>query len=233
MFPSHEMLRHICNDLDPDFVRSLSVRMGWAYRDLYERLSERRHLPDDYRSELFNKERGDVACSVIVEVAKQYGVPYEFLRLSANGQRKLVVKAGRVVLIQEPIVWLEDAPRASDYKLALADAHGYMRQLELDLGDRPHSIRDWSGCALAVLLHGAVGKRFTSEDKNLGNLSLGVPDASYRLWTLRIDLQNIAMYGESQAETVEPHTVSTSKDKQVDRVIVTLKKKNNRSVEKK
>jgi hypothetical protein len=81
------MLRQICNDLDPEFVRSLSIRIGWAYRDLYERLCGYKHLPDDYRSELFNKERGDAACAAIVEAAKQHGVPYEFLRLSTNGQR--------------------------------------------------------------------------------------------------------------------------------------------------
>jgi hypothetical protein len=139
------------------------------------------------------------------------------------------VKAGRVVLIQEPIVWLEDAPKTADYKVSLADAHGYIRQLELDLGDRPYFVRDWSGCVLAVLLHGAVGHRFTRDNKNLGSFTLGVPDASYAIWTLRIDLQRIAMHGEGEPEVVKPERPPTQQDDQADKVVVKLKKKNGRS----
>jgi hypothetical protein len=228
---SQEMLRDICNDLDPEFVRSLCIRMGWAYRDLYERLAEHWHLPDDYRNELFNKERGGIACAAIVEAAKQHGVPYEFLRLPSNGQRKLVVKAGRVVLIQEPIEWLQDAPKAADYKTSLADAHGYIRQLELDLGDRPYVVRDWSGCVLAVLLHGAVGHRFARESKDLGSLNLGVPDAAYASWSLRIDLQRIAIHGEGEPDVPKPANPPTKEGDQADKVVVKLKKKNGRSIE--
>ncbi len=108
-------------------------------------------------------------------------------------------QASRVILIQECMLTLEDRPSATDYKRQLADIHGFVRQLELDLGDQPNRIRDWSGCILAVLLHAPAGRKFTREHKSLGNIMLGVPDAAYQQWILRLDLHGIAMYGRGLA----------------------------------
>jgi hypothetical protein len=80
--------------------------------------------------------------------AVQHGVPFEFMRLECNGQSKLLLKAGRVILIQEPIDTLQDEPKVADYKIQLASVHGLICQLELDLGDRVQRIHDWSGCVL-------------------------------------------------------------------------------------
>jgi len=194
--------------------------MGWAYADLHDDLSA---IGDEaYAQEAFARRRGDVAVKALLRAAKQYGIPYEFKYLPCNGQSKLIARIGRVVMIQEPILTLDEDPRVSEYKRELADSHGLIRQLELDLGDRPVRNADWSGCVLAVMLHGAAGSRFTAEHKALGALMLAVPDASYRNWVLRLDLHSMAMEGRGlevdDREDVEVH--------QHDNVHVTLKRHN-------
>jgi len=133
-----------------------------------------------------------------------------------------LVKVGRVVLIQEPILELSEKPRASDYKRVLASTYGIVRQLELNLGDQPRRILDWSGNVLAVFLHGASGRGFTRDHKRLGGLMLGVPDDEYASWVMRLDLHQIAMFGFDQAI---PESVDNVNEKQSDKVTATLKNK--------
>lgn len=222
MLESIEQARTIlCRDLDPQFLEAVSQGTAWEYSALYERLSEDDTLIDAYREEEFLKRRGDCAVRALARAANKYGVPAEFRKLECNGQRKLLVKAGRVILIQEPILTLSDQPSASDYKRQLADLHGFIRQLELDLRDQPHRIKDWSGCIFAALLHGPAGRRFTRDHKALGSIMLGVPDAGYQQWVLRIDLHEIAMFGRGIV-TNRPADEAVT---QSDNVIVTPRKR--------
>jgi hypothetical protein len=211
----------LCQDLDPEFIETISLNAAWEYSALYERLADDPNLVDDYREEEFLKRRGDCAVRALARAASQHGVPAEFRRLECNGQRKLLVKASRVLIIQEPILSLSAQPSAADYKRQLADLHGFVRQLELDLGDQPHRVRDWSGCVLAALLHGPAGRSFNREDKALGSIMLGVPDADYQQWVLRIDLHTIAMFGRNAA----PQTEADESVAQPDNVVVTPRKR--------
>jgi hypothetical protein len=107
-------------------------------------------------------------------------------------------------------------------KLELANAHGLIRQLELELGDQPKRIYDWSGCILAVLLHAPAGAQFTKADRALGALMLAVPDAAYSTWTHRLDLHRVAMFGFApQFETGR----NEERAVQADRVIVTPRRR--------
>jgi len=221
--PFIEQARNILlRDLDPDFIESAAVALGWEYNSLYERLADDASLMDCYREEEFNKRRGDCAVRAMARAAKQHGIPLEFRRLDCNGQVKLLVKAGRVILIQEPILTLEDQPAASDYKMQLADMHGFVRQLELDLGDQPNRIRDWSGCLLGVLLHGSAGRKFDRAQKSLGSAMLAVPDSGYSQWVLRLDLHSIAMFGRN-APQEDARANNVTQD---DEVVVTSKRRN-------
>lgn len=220
----------VSHDLDADFIKSFSIAIAWEYSQLYESLADDPTLTNDYRHEEFAKRRGLCAVKALARSAKRHGIPYNFRRLPCNGQSKILVKAGRVVLIQEPMLTLDENPRASEYKMELADSHGLIRQLELDLGDQPYRIRDWSGCILVVLLHGAAGPNFTREHKALGGLMLGVPDAGYNYWTMRLDLLRVAMFGFGEA-SIEPPHASEERGTQTDDVYVTLKKKTSKEEE--
>lgn len=215
----------ITHDLDADFIKSLSIAVAWEYSQLYDSLADDEALTDDFRLEEFARRRTSCVVRTVARVAKAFGIPFDFRRLECNGQSKILVKAGRVVLIQEPIVMLEDGPRASEYKIELAESHGLIRQLELDLGDQPHRIRDWSGCILAVLLHGASGRHFTRDHRTLGSLMLGVPDAGYNYWVMRLDLMRVAMFGFEDLSDEEP---SESHSTQRDEVHITLRENKKR-----
>ncbi len=232
MNPSQELsLEIVRHDVDPDFMRSFAVQLAWGYRNLFREIRELEGLTDEYRNELFNKRRSDVATQVFAAAAKQHGVPFEFLRLSCNGQRKPVVKCGRLVLILEAVLYHNEYPQVAEYKLSLSDVHSYMRQLELDLRDQPKRIRDWNGTALGVLLHGASGARFNQKSKGLGILTLGMPDAAYRQWISRIDLRKTAMYGDGYKDNLSPHLATPSETVQADNVVVKTKRNNrNRDV---
>jgi hypothetical protein len=222
-----EQIRQIVrSDLDPDFVESVAIALAWNYRILFDRLSESYSLGSGYLNEIFNKSRGDCAVRALEQAARQHGVPFEFKRLEGNGQSKLLVKAGRLIIIQETIDSLTDHPDIADYKLALADLHGFVQQLELDLGDQPRRIRDWSGCVLGVLLHGAAGYKFTTAHKTLGSVMLGIPDAAYRQWIVRLDFHEIAMFGRGHSHQDDSAGLRTERIMQEDKVLVTPKKRN-------
>jgi hypothetical protein len=169
------------------------------------------------RSEEFAKRRSGLAIRALVTAAKKHAVPYNFRRLECNGQEKILLKAGRVIIIQEPILTLADRPHIAEYKVELANVHSLVRQLELDLGDQPHRIYDWSGCILTTLLHAP-----DRENQGLGALMLAVPDAAYRNWIHRLDLHRVAMFGFAPFLDVE----NTDTPTQEDRVIVTPRNRN-------
>jgi hypothetical protein len=219
---SLEIVHH---DLDPDFIRSFAVRLAWGYRALFDELSAQEGLTDEHRNELFNKRRGDVATQVLAATSKQHGVPFEFLRLECNGQRKPVARCGRLVLILEAVSFFDEHPQLANYKLSLSNMHSYMTQLEFNFGDRHQRVGNWEGTALGVLLHGATGSRFSQEAKGLGVLNLGLPDASYRQWISRIDLKKTAIFGEDQTEGTGATQKNTSESAQADNVVVRPKKK--------
>ena len=43
--------------------------------------------------------------------AIKHGVPIDIIRLESNGQNKLLLKVGRLLLLQEPILTLQDEPK--------------------------------------------------------------------------------------------------------------------------
>ncbi|WP_172371567.1 hypothetical protein [Mesorhizobium sp. NZP2234] len=221
---THEILRY---DLNPEFVETLSIDIAWRYDRLYEELRADSALPFELKLAEFAARRSSCAIRAMVFASQQHGVPYSFRYLECNGQEKILVKMGRIVVIQEPFLELSDAPRIADYKRELADTHGLIRQLELNFGDVPNRDLDWSGGILAVLLHGASGPRFTRRDRALGGLMLAVPDGEYATWITRLDLHRIAMFG------IERRPLSPDDGKEADRpqlqkdeVVVRLKKQN-------
>lgn len=223
--PHIERIREMVSfDLDPDFLRSVLISLAWEYNTLFEKVSAKEFLPLELKKEEYANNRGYCAVTALVKAAKQHGVPFNFRRVSCNGQMKLLLKAGRVVLIQEPMLTLGDAPRTSDYKKELASSYGVIRQLELDLRDQPNRILDWSGDVLAVLLHGSAGPSFTRRDRALGGVMLGVPNDAYTMWEVRLDLLQIAMFGEDASFTNKPVSDDASA-LQRDEVVVVPKRK--------
>jgi hypothetical protein len=225
--PSVERLYQIAlRDLDPEFIEAVAIAAAWAYSALHDEIAAEPDVPDAFKLEEFTKRRSYAISAALRRSAIQRAIPYEFMRLDCNGQRKLMVKAGRVIIIQEPILTLEDHPRPADYKIKLASIHGLMRQSEFDLGDFRRRIHDWSGCVLGVLLHGAAGPKFTPEHRRLGSLMLGITDAEYSQWVLRADLHQIALYG--RAASPKPRIIAQEPEPvpdQPDNVIVTPRKK--------
>jgi len=221
-----QIVRH---DIDPEFLKKIAIAIYWAYAELYDELASNPDLTDAYRIERFAQLRGHRVAMAIARVSKQCGVPFNFRRLDCNGQEKLLVKAGRVIVLQEPILSLNEAPRSSDYKRELADTHAVVRQLEFDFGDQPNRIRDWSGSVLGVILHGACGPDFSAQHKMLGGLFLAVPDEAYEGWLVRLDLHRIAFWGTSEEPTEldQPGDPEGQRPPmtQSDRVNVTPKKK--------
>lgn len=223
MWPIDQIPEIVFGDLDAEFIKSIAIAMAWEYDSLYESLIPYAPgIPDSFLNEEFSLRRGNCATKALASTCQRHGVPFEFKRLECNGQRKILTKVGRLVLIQEPMATLTDHPKFAEYKLELAETHGILRQPEFDLNDVPGKILDWSGCILGVMLHGAAGPWFTREHKALGGLVLGIPDAAYDHWIHRFDLLRIAMFGRD-APVEEP---PSDHETQQDRVRVTLKNRN-------
>ncbi|MCJ2125713.1 hypothetical protein [Methylobacterium sp. J-077] len=220
--PTDHIVRH---DLDPAFVETVATRLPWDYEALDQELVRDPLLDEDQRHEEFGKRRGACAVRALLHACERHGVPFERLRLECNGQIKLLVRMGRIILMQEPIDAFGDPPKIADYKLALAETSCAVRQLEFDFGDGRCRSADWSGCILAVLLHKHAGSTYTSEGRRFGGLTLAIPDAAYSYWTRRFDLSEIAMHGRRGAGwlTGEP---DPEPPPQPDNAYPTIRKKN-------
>lgn len=133
---------------------------------------------------------------------------------------------GRIILIQETFSDSTGGPQTAEYKKRLADTHCLIRQLELDFGDQPKRILDWSGSVVAVLLHGADLLRLHLGTKPFGGLMLGVPNEKYDSWMLRLDLTKLAIHG-ADADTPQGEEILREKQPptQEDAVRVTLRRK--------
>jgi hypothetical protein len=219
---SRKILAH---DIDPQFLESFSLALAWEYDRLYEDLRARAELPVPLKQEQFAERRGSCAVNALLKACKKHGVPFNFRKLDCNGQHKLLVKIGRVVLIQEPMLELTEKPRAADYKRELAGTHGLIRQLELNLGDQPSRILDWSGDLLGVILHGCSGPKFSRDHCSLGGLMLAIPDSAYSMWVMRLDLQQVAMFGLLATDVSADAKTQPSAGVQTDNVVATLKDK--------
>jgi hypothetical protein len=213
------------DDLDPDFIKSLAIAIAWEYAEGFRVLAADEFFSEPIKNEEFGRRRGGFAIRALAKSAIKHRIPYNFRRLDCNGQDKILIKAGRVIIIQESIRSTADHPHVADYKLELADIHALVRQLELELGDQPRRITDWSGCILAALLHAPAGPNFSEAHRSLGALMLAVPDARYQSWVARLDLHRIAMYGFPSPEIVPATSV------QHDDVRVTLKKRKSTGTE--
>jgi hypothetical protein len=174
-----EILAH---DFDPEFLRDIAVSIAWEYYSLHDSIYKDGMIPAELKPEYFAKTRSDCAIRSLVTSARKHGVPFDFRRLECNGQQKLILKVGRIILIQETFSDLTDGPQTAQYKKQLADTHCLIRQLELDLGDQSKRILDWSGSVVAVLLHGADLLRLRFGEKPFGGLMLGVPNEKYDSW---------------------------------------------------
>lgn len=224
MISARELSLFQLRDIDTRFLQTIAVGLVWEYQQEFERLRNDSELSLEFRREEFGRRRHACATKALEVAARAHGVPYDFIRIASNGQRKIVVRAGRVLIIQEAISTLADDPRASQYKRELAEAHSAVRQLELDLGDRPSILADWSGSTLAVLLHGTYGADFETGEIDFGYLMLGIPDAAYSHWIVRLDLHDIAMYGLDWP-LADAEGSADVQPSQPDKVIVTLKSK--------
>jgi hypothetical protein len=189
-------------------------------------LAEDPALSPDQRLQEFSRGRALAISKAMIRAAQKHGVPYDIKRLKCNGQNKVLVKVGRIVMLQEPMVSLfGDKPKAAAYKTEISRYNGVVTQLELDLGDRPLNLLDWSDGVLAVLLHGASGARFSERDCELGALMLAIPDAAYENWIMRLDLHDIALFG---TQPVDGAKAFNQENVQEDRVVVKRKLKKNK-----
>jgi hypothetical protein len=214
------------NDLDPEFLETVLVRLPWEYERLFKELAHDSQLDEDGKIEEYNRRRGLCATEALIFACRRHRVPFEYMRLPCNGQSKLLVRMGRVIIMQETIDAFGDPLKVSDYKVQLASTSSAVKQLEFDFGDGRFRDKDWSGCILAVLLHKPAGKDFTLSHRSLGGVALGIPDSAYTHWTRRFDLLEIAMFGRKGADWLSGKEAESTPDLQDDKVFVLPKKKN-------
>ncbi|WP_085044106.1 hypothetical protein [Ensifer aridi] len=219
MGPSEQTRKVVCDDIESPFVESVAKFAAWEYRCLYDTLAGDPLLTNEQRAQEFGRRRALAISKAMIQAAKKHNLPYDIRRLKCNGQSKVLVKIGRVILVQEAMATLYGhKPQAATYKEEISRYAGVITQLELDLGDRPQQLLDWSDGVLAVLLHGACGSRFAERECELGALMLAVPDAAYENWIIRLDLHDIALFGG-----VPVKRASGDANNQEDRVIVRRK----------
>lgn len=217
-------------DIDPEFLYTVCRECGWAYPLLFDQILTDPQITPERRDEEFMRRRNGAIMSALARAAEKHGVPYDFRRLPCNGQRKLVMRAGRVTLIQESISKIGSPPSLSEYKVGLASTYGVLQQLELDLRDVPNRNLEFGGDVMGVILHGAAGTRFTRDGRALGSLMLAVPDADYRNWVARYDLHDLAMFGSSTA-SAEAEDTNKTETQQQDKVHVRVRNRSDRAEE--
>jgi len=188
-------IRNRLRDVNMNFLQSICVAAPWQYSELSKSLMARDDLSACEKHERFIWQRADCMNKALKICAKQHGIPHEMKRLPCNGQHKLLMKSGRVVIIQDTLQETGQRPKVADFKEQLASSMGVIQQLELDLGDRPGRILDWQDSTLAVLLHGLSGSMHHQDGISLGGMYLAIPDNGFQNWLLRFELSDVAYNG--------------------------------------
>lgn len=193
---SLERLRaDICANLSKEFIEAVESRLQWEYSSSFDD-AERRgrifegEMPNPIAKTFLERHmrtRSSFGMIAMASAAADVGADVEYLLL-ANGQRKPVVRIGCFCFISESMHDLSHKPSFAVFKRGLAQANSAIRQLELDLGDRPVYTADWSGCHLGVLLHGCRGDEFTRTGTDLSMFRIGFPNAAYDSWIWNKDV---------------------------------------------
>lgn len=182
-------------NLSKEFVEAAESRLHWEYSSSFDDAERRGEglvydRPDPIEKTLLERHmrtRSSFGMTALTAAAFDVGADVEHLLL-ANGQRKPVVRTGCFCFIVETMHDLTHRPAFAAYKQGLARANSAIRQLELDLGDRPFHTADWSGCHLGVLLHGCRGDAFTRTGTGLSMFRMGFPSAAYDSWVWTKDV---------------------------------------------
>lgn len=185
----------ICANLSKEFIEAVESRLHWEYSSSFDDAERRGQVhicdrPDPIAEALLERHmrtRSSFGMIAMTTAAIDVGADVEHLLLT-NGQRKPVVRIGCFCFIAETMYDLSHKPAFAAYKQGLAQANSAIRQLELDLGDRPVYTSDWTGCHLGVLLHGCRGDAFTRTGTDLSMFRIGFPNAAYDSWIWNKDV---------------------------------------------
>jgi len=187
--------RILAEDLPIALRKKFSIRVAWALADLGDEISSSPIHNQDWKYEQFVRQRLHAVEMAVANVCQDEGTPFTFDRLKSNGQRKLLVKSGRVVLLLEAMKRNLHHPETADYKRELASSRNASRQLILPFPEWDHKVADMSGEVLATLLYGTTGSPFYDHKMGLNRLQLAVPDANYNNWVIKEDLTDLALEG--------------------------------------
>ncbi|GAA4226299.1 hypothetical protein GGQ68_004750 [Sagittula marina] len=182
-------------NLSKEFVEAAESRLHWEYSSSFD-IAERQGAglvydrPDPLNQNLLERHmrtRSSFGMSALTAAALDVGADVENMLLP-NGQRKSIVRIGCFCFIAETILDLSHRPAVAAYKQRLAGTNSAIRQLEMDLGDRPVLQADWTGCHLGVLLHGCRGDAFTRTGTGLNMFRIAFPNSSYDSWVWNKDV---------------------------------------------
>lgn len=193
-----EISEILSESLNSGFVSTLLNEFQQAYNDAYEQLLEpagghihRRNFDlDQIDLGTVLRGRGDSGKRALARAFSKCGLPFETKRLSCNGLRILVGQIGRVLIISQPIRFINQKPNSADYKRDLADSHFAIRQLEMDLGDGYRQRIESRDTVLAVLQHGCHGNEFNRRETALSMFQLAVPDIDFGSWLWKANAMN-------------------------------------------
>lgn len=216
----------IHSNLSKGFLEAAESRLHWEYSSTFDdaerrvggRVYDRPNSLTQIMLERHMRTRSNFGMSALTAAAFDVGADVEHLLLH-NGQRKPVARIGCFCFIAETMYDLTHKPTFATYKQRLALANTAIRQLELDLGDRPIRNADWSGCHLGVLLHGCRGDAFTQTGTGLNMFWLAFPNSAYDSWVWS---KNV-LSGELSDDLGWTNTQAGTPPKQYDKVAVRVR----------
>ncbi len=221
-----EISQTLSRDLTPDFIETWTDELRGEYDFNYEILASppggfeprRNPVQDECDLAIAGRRRREAGKRSLIRTCERIGVPYQHFRLHCNGQFIVVAQLGQLLLIPEPIRYVQDRPLSSAYKTELASSHFSVRQLEMDLNDGYKQRIDARNTLLVVLQHGMSGDEFSRRGTALSMLRVAVPDCSFSSWIWHADALNSELEFRldwNQAE--RPQTM------QIDKVNVSLR----------
>ncbi len=153
-----ELRRKIGRMVPPELIEGFESSLRWgadqAWRDAFEPIGLRMPPiePAEVEAEVHRlvSQRRHLGCRALLDAARRTGVPLEYRHIG-GGHKKAFAQCGEVILMAEPLRFVEDTTRPTAYKSELADCLYSLRQLTLPFREWPPQRIDGRSTVFAIL----------------------------------------------------------------------------------
>lgn len=165
-------------------------RAGSIYRDAFGAVNADPRLNKSQRLSKLWQERHYAMEWLLVDEAKQNGVPASDTLISENHCAYALAGQGGVKITQKYVKSCGMMPSPAKFRKQLAAVNFFDNQCHFLFGDEPSALVLPSQLS-GIVLHNPIGKKFDEEHQSLASIGFYIPYEDYKKWAVELTFAEI------------------------------------------